>query len=591
MPGNQEAQMPGYRKIILIMTDTQRWDMCGCYRDTGLQTPCIDRLAAAGVRFDRAYTTQPVCQPARAAIFTGQYPHSCASWANSMGISDNALTIGQRLSDNGAHTAYIGKWHLDGGDYFGTGRCPRGWDAAYWYDMRNYLEEIPGDMRLISRTTSYMQDNEFPAEFTFGRRCSDRAVKFLKSHGAEDFFLTVSYDEPHHPYMCPKPYCDMYRGYRFPKSPNVYDTLADKPDYQRVWAGRSLYEDKGALTMEMQYFFGCNAFVDGEIGRVADAAARYAPDALIIYTSDHGDFMHSHSLSGKGPAAYDEITRIPLIFAGAGAYGEAGGTYGGTGTREKTGGIAGANGAADAIKSAGNHADAGSGAYANASANAGRLPRGAVCARPVSHISIAPTVMKLMGYGIPKTMEGADIAALLTNPVQPAGRQNTARSARSADSADCPEPAASDCGDNAPVRADNCVFIEFGRYEVDHDTFGGFQPMRAVFDGRHKLSVNLLSGDELYDLDSDPHEMVNRIADPACAGIRNALHDRLLEHMNDTRDPFRGYYWERRPWRTDARDASWSIGKTRQREEDERYEKRQLDYSTGLEMTDAVREK
>ena len=55
------------RKVVFIMTDSQRHDMCSCYRETGLQTPCIDRLASRGMRFANAYTTQPVCQPARAA--------------------------------------------------------------------------------------------------------------------------------------------------------------------------------------------------------------------------------------------------------------------------------------------------------------------------------------------------------------------------------------------------------------------------------------------------------------------------------------------------------------------------------------------
>ena len=67
------------RKAILIMTDSQRWDMVNCYRQTGLRTPNLDALAAQGTRFARAYTTQPVCQPARAAIFTGLYPHSAGS--------------------------------------------------------------------------------------------------------------------------------------------------------------------------------------------------------------------------------------------------------------------------------------------------------------------------------------------------------------------------------------------------------------------------------------------------------------------------------------------------------------------------------
>jgi uncharacterized sulfatase len=139
--------------------------------------------------------------------------------------------------------------------------------------------------------------------------------------------------------------------------------------------------------------------------------------------------------------------------------------------------------------------------------------------------------------------------------------------------------------------ANDAVFMEFGRYETDHDGFGGFQPIRAVRDDRYKLVINLLTTDELYDLEEDPFEMRNLIGSAEHAAVRDRLHDRLLAWMNDTRDPFRGYYWERRPWRGDARPATWDYtGMTRQREEDD-YEPRQLDYATGLEMAAAVRKK
>jgi len=493
------------KKIVVIMTDTQRWDMLNCYRETGLSTPNIDRIAKKGLRFERAYTTQPVCQAARAGIFTGQYPHSCAAWANGMGISDNTQTIGQRLSDNGVHTAYIGKWHLDGGDYFGTGVCPPGWDRNYWYDMRNFLDELTDEERLTSRRMSHMLTTPYPVEKTFGRRCADRAIKFLNNHHEEDFLLCVSFDEPHHPYVCPEPYSSMYEDFRFPKSPNIYDNLENKPDYQRVWAGDTLYDDKHALEVQNRLFFGCNSYVDSEIGRVLDAIEKTAPDALIIYTADHGDFLHSHSLSGKGPAVYDEIARIPLIFAGKG------------------------------------------------------VKPGVVSTHPASHINITPTILALMGMSIPNIIEGKSIAAELADPT---------------------------------IRTNEHVFIEFGRFEIDQDGFGAFQPMRSVFDGRYKLSINLLSTDELYDMELDPYEMNNLINDEAHAAIRDGLHNVILEHMNDTRDPFRGYYWERRPWRKDAAKATWGYtGMARQREEDERYEKRQLDYHTGLPMDAAVRVK
>ena len=96
------------------------------------------------------------------------------------------------------------------------------------------------------------------------------------------------------------------------------------------------------------------------------------------------------------------------------------------------------------------------------------------------------------------------------------------------------------------IRCNEYVFTEFGRYEVDHDGFGGFQPMRSVFDGRYKLAVHLLSTDELYDLQTDPYECANLIGSCTHTQIRNRLHDALLAEMNRTRDPFRGYYWARR---------------------------------------------
>lgn len=71
------AAEPGnVRQAVFLMTDTTRWDMLHCYRDTGLQTPNLDRLASGGSRFERAYTCQPVCSPARSSIFTGAYPHT-----------------------------------------------------------------------------------------------------------------------------------------------------------------------------------------------------------------------------------------------------------------------------------------------------------------------------------------------------------------------------------------------------------------------------------------------------------------------------------------------------------------------------------
>lgn len=491
------------RRCIIIMTDTQRADMLGCYGST-LATPRLDRLAAQGLRCDRAYTCQPVCGPARSALFTGTYPHSNGVWANSQPLGDTVKTIGQRLSDQGVACGYIGKWHLDGGDYFGMGRAAPGWDAGTWYDMRNYLDELTPGERAWSRDPKANREGVDRA-FTFGHRCSNRAIDFLTSHADRDFLLVVSYDEPHHPYLCPEPYASKYADHDW-ITPAQQDDLVGKPELQRVWAGKGLTADRSGYRCRSGDFFGCNEFVDDEIGRVLDAIDAHAPDALVIYTADHGDFLGDHRLTAKGPAAYDSIARIPFLVRWPGV-----------------------------------------------------VTPGSVHAGPVSHIDVVPTVLDAFGVAASPILEGRSMRPTLADPAIP---------------------------------ANDGVAIEFGRYEIDHDGFGGFQPMRAWFDGRSKLVLNLMDRDELYDLESDPHELVNRIDDANLASVRDRLHDALLAWMDRTRDPFRGWQWERRPWRKDARPASWANhGMTRQRLEDERYEPRQLDYADGLAVTEPVRRK
>lgn len=494
------------KKVILIMTDTQRTDMLGCYGHPDMKTPNLDRLAEEGIRFDSAYTTQPVCQPARSAIFTGSYPHSCAGWSNCMGLSDNVQNIGRRLTDKGIHSAYIGKWHLDGGDYFGLGRAADGWDEEYWYDMKNYLEELTEEERYISRQTSSMENEKtkdhITEDFCYGHRCSNRAIDFMEKHQDEDYFLVVSYDEPHGPFLCPEEFWKQYEGYEFPHKENMLDTLENKPEHHRIWAGEGyMAAAREDFKLQPKFYLGCNTYADYEIGRVLNAVDDFAKDAVIIYTSDHGDMLYSHSLTAKGPAMYQEITNIPLIIRGFGA-----------GREDKN---------------------------------------------PVSHINLAPTIFDIFGVEKPKVFEGKSIYEELKT----GERQN------------------------------EYVFMEFGRYEVDHDGFGGYQPVRAVFDGRYKLVINLMTSDELYDLQEDPQEMNNLIDHPDYEEQKVRLHEALLNNMYETRDPFRGYYWEDRPWHRVTEFKTWdSRLMTRQRENEE-YEPRQLDYGTGLEMVHATRKK
>jgi uncharacterized sulfatase len=490
------------RQAIVILGESVRYDMLNCNRHTGLETPNLDRIAAKGVSFERAYNCQPVCAPARSALWTGLFPHTSGVWGNSMALGDTTHTIGQRLTDQGVHCAFIGKWHLSGTDYFDTGRPAPGWDRNYWYDMRTYLEELSPQDRMRSRKISTGDDPTWTQEKCYGYRCTQRALDFLEKHRNEDFLLVISYDEPHGPSLCPIEYKQRYQDFIFPSSVNVKDTLENKPEAQRVWADGRLHELQPPI--HAAQFFGAHSFIDHEIGRVLDSVEANAPSALLLYTSDHGVFLESHRLTDKGPAMYDEITRVPFLVRWP-----------------------------------------------------GHAPEGARSKSLVSHIQLSATLMEYFGYDAPKTLEGGSILPLFENPAQ---------------------------------SLNDVVYLEWGRYEVDHDGFGALQPIRCVCDGRFKLAINLMTTDELYDIENDPSEMNNLIDSAAHAAVRNSLHERLLNWMNISRDPFRGYYWGRRAWRPDFPVKWENAGFTRQREDDG-YLPRELDYDTGLAMTTATRPK
>ncbi|MFA9397607.1 MAG: sulfatase-like hydrolase/transferase [Clostridiaceae bacterium] len=307
------------KRVVLIMTDTTRKDMLGCYGNKKMITPNIDKLAKEGIKYENAYTAQPVCGPARSAIFTGLFPHANGMVTNCVALGANIKTVGERLTDQDVHCAYVGKWHLDGGDYFGLGKCPEGWDPKYWYDMKCYMEELTEEERVKSRKSETSYSDDMNEEFTYAHRCSNRAMDFLEKNKEEEFFLTVSYDEPHGPSLCPSPYNTMYTGFKFDDNPNFVDDLSKKPMFQSLWAGEDLLKGKEEINKSskaLSLFLGCNTFVDYEIGRVIEKINKYVPDALVIFTSDHGDMLGAHRLQQKNATAYKEVANIPLIIRG-----------------------------------------------------------------------------------------------------------------------------------------------------------------------------------------------------------------------------------------------------------------------------------
>jgi uncharacterized sulfatase len=176
----------------------------------------------------------------------------------------------------------------------------------------------------------------------------------------------------------------------------------------------------------------------------------------------------------------------------------------------------------------------------------GVSPAHAISNAPISHIDLVPTLLDYFGLAVPAILQGRSLLSQMRAPDH---------------------------------RTNDFVFLEFNRFEIDHDGFGAFAPMRCASDGRYKLVVNLLDTDELYDLSTDPLELKNLINDPSSAARRERLLDELLAWMNRTRDPLRGPHWARRLWGR-RENSTWG-GPTRPRPFDEAYYPKTLLYDTG----------
>jgi len=310
--------------IVLIMTDTQPTDIVGCYSGHDVGTGEIDALAGRGVRFERAYCASPLCTPARAGLFTGMTPSRAGAYTNSQPLGATTLTMGQRMRKAGYRTAFIGKWHLDGHDYFGTGQCPPGWEASYWYDGRNYMIDQTAHNVELWRTGLLggrrLREHGITSEFTWAHRIADRCERFVSEQSVDrPFLLIASFDEPHHPWTCPPEFVDRFMDVRLPIGPAAFDDLADKPAHHQAWSRGWLGVSEASGELYQPLMLACNAYVDTQIGRVAQAAEAWADQynrpTWVIYTADHGDHVGAHRLRSKGPTGYEQNLRIPLIVA------------------------------------------------------------------------------------------------------------------------------------------------------------------------------------------------------------------------------------------------------------------------------------
>jgi len=287
--------------VLVFFTDQQRPDTLGCYGNPMNITPNLDQFAREGVRFEYAFTPQPVCAPARSSLQTGKYPSTTGVVRNGLVLKDGETTLPQFFAKQGYDTGYIGKWHLSKGPEDIVPPERRGGYDQFWVGS-NALEHssTPTEGRLWDRRN---QPVEFKDEYRVDA-LTDQTVGFLRQKRDKPFFLFVSHLEPHfqnstNTFIAPKGYADRYRN-------NFYIP----PD---------LAPFRGDWKSQLPDYYGIVARIDEQFGRiVAELKAQGTlENTIIVMTTDHGCHFRTRNAEYKR-SCHDASARVPLIIRGPG---------------------------------------------------------------------------------------------------------------------------------------------------------------------------------------------------------------------------------------------------------------------------------
>jgi len=306
--------------ILLIYADQMRHDTLSCLGYDWVNTPHLDRLAAGGRLFTQAVTPCPVCMSARWSLHTGQYSSSHGCYSNHHPGIQPDTSLPQELRAAGYVTALIGKNHsfldVEDLDHLETDPPAVDPEAAA---IRHTWARQPENRRLGKNAAPGGREGDPEANKT------EAALRFLREQKNTEspFFLWLSYLNPHTPYHAPDPWhADSLQNVVPP--PQVEpEGLIHKPfrqQFHQLATNRLLPMEEEEVVRMRQVYVAMIAFLDQEIGRVLDELDQLgmAEETVVVFTSDHGDYMGDHGLYTKSPALYDCLVRVPQIIRGPG---------------------------------------------------------------------------------------------------------------------------------------------------------------------------------------------------------------------------------------------------------------------------------
>ena len=314
------------KNTLVIMSDEHNPKMLGAAGHPLCRTPHLDALAARGTRFTKAYTTSPICVPARASFATGRFVHEIEYWDNSIAYDGRVEGWGHRLQKAGIPVDSIGKLH------YRREEDPVGFDRQH---VPMHIKDGVGMVQLSirrqfphfvhpARKNASITADAGPGESEYTRydqRIADIACGWLDEAGRRGgpWVLFVSFVTPHYPLIAPEEYFNLY----------PIDSIPD-PKFGagsgfelHPWFHHYFAPDPNGLTgrhrqrVAVAAYLGLCSFMDAQVGRVLAAleASGQAADTRVLYTSDHGDNVGARGLWGKSNH-YEEAGGIPLIVAG-----------------------------------------------------------------------------------------------------------------------------------------------------------------------------------------------------------------------------------------------------------------------------------
>jgi arylsulfatase A-like enzyme len=324
--------------VLLVFADQMRGQAMGCAGNEQVHTPNLDRLGREGMLLTRAYANSPVCTPARGTLLTGCYPRRHGAICNDIPIRADLPSIGTVFKRAGYSTGYIGKWHLDG--------CPRnkftppgarrlGFD--YWA-VHNCTHKYMDSFYYAGAPKRIAIQGYEPVHQT------DLALSFIESNRERDFCLVLSWGPPHNPYnLVPDRFKKMYPPEELRLRGNVPE---EKDDQARN---------------ELSGYYAHVTALDEQMGRILEKLdeLNLSDDTLVVFTSDHGDMLHSNARVRK-QQPWEESINIPLIFR-----------------------------------------------------KPGNVPTGLVCDSLISIVDILPTILGLAEVPIPSSMQGEDLSEMI----------------------------------------------------------------------------------------------------------------------------------------------------------------------------------